>query len=310
MGLFNRDIFLNRDKHIQDNSTFATVEDGYYEAELTTAGIGKAKTSGRTQAGFIWKISADDPKYAGKAVGNFIGLSQNGIPSDQGYEVLDLVLRGLGIKDFSELNSVPDEAVDAWFNNKMETLIKTKARLHIYDKDGYQQMRVKNIIYSPLKDESFKEVPFNPPVQATPAQPAQTNLPQVEVSVKNGDRVFVTRPDGVFTATVLMAQGQMCYVKFDNSDFKDDIYPLEKISVIKSPEEIKAEEKAQQSAIETIEELPLTAPKFEKGMMVKGKFGDVVISSGQIYKIENDLIYVQVGKQGFPCKAEDLKSLF
>ncbi len=149
---FNKSLFLNKNKENSEGGAFSVIDDGFYIAELTRCDLGNAKSSGRKQASFIWTIDDADEKYGGKTAGVFVGLTKDGKESEEGYKILDIVLNILGFYKFAnlaEIEKFDEQQTEAWFNEKLAKLEGIKARLHITQKDGFQNVRVKKILSEP-----------------------------------------------------------------------------------------------------------------------------------------------------------------
>lgn len=142
---FNAKLFQIK-KEAQGDGSFPDVASGIYICKLEKC-YSKVAASGRLNCCFGWQIDEDDPNYKNQYIWNFIGLTDAaGVDSEDGYNVLAIVLSQLKVKsDAEDLDAI------------LETAIGTKCRIDWTapsEENQYSKLRIKKLISLPDGSEA------------------------------------------------------------------------------------------------------------------------------------------------------------
>jgi hypothetical protein len=189
MSDFDRNKFLQANQRVKEKYPgLQPIPEGIYIATLDDASINKAKTSGRQQASFVWKIDPPD-ELQGRSIYNHIGLEE-----EIGYEILNIVLSTLGVRDLPNFIENIDQ-------NLQFLCGRTKARLKIEEKDGFQQVRIKKLLESAFNETSIPETKQVQVPNVANAPPSAPN--DLTSKYPKGANVTVKRPDGEYLAEIV-----------------------------------------------------------------------------------------------------------
>lgn len=293
---FDKSKFLAANQAISSDNPYPEIEPGFYVATLFDANFNNAKSSGRYQASFIWEFDESETKLFGKKLGSHIGLDD---PEGKGYKALNGCLYAMGVSQ-SQIVGEFAENPDAF----LERLIGTKARLEVKKDGDFTNTRVKKLISSPLKsngDNIVSSPALQQPVNTTTSTPAPTK----EVTISIGMDVLVNKNGVELPGKIISYQEATneVLIKYEDTSLKAEPVNIELVrpnpnAVSKPAEPAKVEE-----VVEDIEEVKEPV-KLEIGMQAVGKYEGKDIS-GEIYKIEGDVVKLKVAVDGkfkaFPC---------
>lgn len=300
-SFFDKSKFLAANKRNKEENPFGDIDPGFYMAELVDAKIGPAKSSGRHQAMFLWQIDADTPVYANKKIAQCIGLE--GEHAEKGYSILNIILSQLGIRSIDQFAENPDE----W----MEKLIGTTARLNIFLKDQYTQIR---IVRAQNNINQVEPEQINGEALASGAH--FVIGAQATVTVDNGERLAVIEAYHQQTNKVMIRyciDGEIAYADPDKVAMHVD---AGNNPVMYNPnlvaETVEQSEEVVEEVAEEIEEVPEEVEEetvtLEIGMNVTGMFNGKQTITGTIHAFSEDQTKVKIkqGKQVYACPIESI----